>query len=66
MYYNQYFTTTHRNIHAKTIIMTYREINKALQNILHKSSSRSNESTHNKVPRKPTVENILIHKRNIF
>jgi len=66
MYYKQYFTTTHRNIQDKTITITYREVNKVLQNILYESSSRSNEIMHNNVRRKPTVENVLIHKRNIF
>jgi len=66
MYYKQYFTMTHRNIQAKTITITYREVNKVLQNILYEWSSRSNEITHNKVRRKPTVENYLIHKRNLF
>jgi hypothetical protein len=66
MYYKQYFTMTHRNIQAKTITITYREVNKVLQNILYESSSRSNEITHNNVRRKPTVGNVLIHKCNIF
>jgi hypothetical protein len=66
MYYKKYFTTTHRNIQDKTITITYREVNKVLQNILYESSSRSNEIMHNNVRRKPTVENVLIHKRNIF
>ena len=66
MYYKQYFTPTHRNIQDKTIRITYRKVNKVLQNILDESSTRSNEIPYNNVRRKPTVENVLIHKRKIF
>jgi hypothetical protein len=49
-----------------TIRITYRKVNKVLQNILDESSTRSNEIPYNNVRRKPMVENVLIHKRNIF